>query len=314
MTKPLTSAEFRDRSNAVWSGRYDYSESLYVNSTTSVRIICSSHGRFSVNARQHIIGKSHCPDCMRLERKIGWQYFVELAHQAHGYKFEYLEWNDGKPKIRCPIHGDYEQIWFNHLSGSGCRQCGFDHIRLKESDAFEKITEIHGGQYELVLGTFSGTQEKIHVICKDHGVQEVIYANLARGQRVLCCAKDSSRSLLEIEIFEFVKSLGVVLEHSYRGSPRGFEIDIYDPKRRIGLEVNGDFWHSDRVIRDSRGCSAKEYHATKRRSAENYGVLLGFIWESDWKNDPEVSKEAIRKLFLERQICELTSKLESEVS
>lgn len=69
----------------------------------------------------------------------------------------------------------------------------------------------------------------------------------------------------------------------------GKEIDIYLPEYRIGIEVNGTYWHSNIVQSD------KKYHFNKSLLAEQSNIHLIHIWEYEW-NDP--SQQEIIKTFL----------------
>ena len=65
------------------------------------------------------------------------------------------------------------------------------------------------------------------------------------------------------------------------------EIDIYLPDYRIGIEFNGDYWHSDlfEKYQDHNGRSTR--HQEKSLLAESKGVLLFQIFEHEW-NSPTV--------------------------
>lgn len=54
--------KFINESNAVYNNKYDYSESIYVNSTVPVKVKCNEHGYFLVRPTSHLYGKE-CPSC-----------------------------------------------------------------------------------------------------------------------------------------------------------------------------------------------------------------------------------------------------------
>lgn len=68
--------------------------------------------------------------------------------------------------------------------------------------------------------------------------------------------------------------------------PSGFEIDIYIPTLKIGIECNGVFWHSSKF-------KSNAYHINKTKEAASVGVRLYHIWE-DWViNTPDVIKSMV---------------------
>ena len=57
MTKKLTTQEFIKRSNIIWNNYYNYTESIYYNSSKKIKIICPKHGIFYQLPSNHY----HCP-------------------------------------------------------------------------------------------------------------------------------------------------------------------------------------------------------------------------------------------------------------
>jgi arginine repressor len=70
----------------------------------------------------------------------------------------------------------------------------------------------------------------------------------------------------------------------------GQEIDIYLPDYKLGIEFNGDYWHSD-LFKD------KKYHQQKSISAEKHGIHLIHIWQYEW-NNPHIKRLLITMLKL----------------
>jgi hypothetical protein len=80
----------------------------------------------------------------------------------------------------------------------------------------------------------------------------------------------------------------------------GKEIDIYIPELHLGIEYNGDYWHSDEMIRKkfhNKYKNAEDYHQEKYNIAKSKNINLYFIWEHDWKNRPEVVKRYLKILI-----------------
>lgn len=89
------------------------------------------------------------------------------------------------------------------------------------------------------------------------------------------------------EISNFLLEIGVYNE-SRRDLIAPYEIDIFCPDFNIGIEFNGNYWHSS--IEKS-----KNYHLVKTNMAESIGIRLIHIYEYEWNNP--VKKE-ILKSFL----------------
>ncbi len=50
--------------NRIHNNKYDYSESIYINKRTKLKIICFKHGEFYQAPQNHITGKTGCPQCV----------------------------------------------------------------------------------------------------------------------------------------------------------------------------------------------------------------------------------------------------------
>lgn len=74
-------------------------------------------------------------------------------------------------------------------------------------------------------------------------------------------------------------------------SPR-FEIDIYIPEKRIGIEYNGSYYHSMNGKR--KGRITKNYHYNKSMIAKQKNIQLIQIWEDQWKNQQEIIKDILK--------------------
>lgn len=81
-------------------------------------------------------------------------------------------------------------------------------------------------------------------------------------------------SKYEREIFELLDK--AELHNREALKPR--EIDIYLPDKRIGIEINGDYWHRA----DNKG---RMYHQNKQITAINKNIRLIQIYESEWLNE-----------------------------
>ena len=93
-----------------------------------------------------------------------------------------------------------------------------------------------------------------------------------------------SRSSYEDEVAKYLRSLGINnLEPNNKKILPNKEIDIYLPDYHIGIEFNGDYWHSDIYHQDHGGRST--YHQEKSLEAEKKGIFLFHIFEHEWIYD-----------------------------
>lgn len=71
--------------------------------------------------------------------------------------------------------------------------------------------------------------------------------------------------------------------------PSGREIDIYLPDYKLGIEFNGEYWHSEANEKYADHSGRSVYHQSKSLEAEQQGIFLFHIFEHEW-NDLWISK------------------------
>ena len=62
MPRKLTIDEFILRSKSIHNNKFDYSQSIYVNNNTKIKIICPMHGEFYQRPGNHLFGLG-CHNC-----------------------------------------------------------------------------------------------------------------------------------------------------------------------------------------------------------------------------------------------------------
>lgn len=63
--------------------------------------------------------------------------------------------------------------------------------------------------------------------------------------------------------------------------------DVFIKDLKVGLEFNGNYWHSDEVVFYNYKVSSEEFHKTRADEAASQGIKLCFIWEKDWNENYE---------------------------
>ena len=91
---------------------------------------------------------------------------------------------------------------------------------------------------------------------------------------------DCKISQPEKDIVEYLTSKGITnILQSDRTVLDGKEIDVFLPDYNVGIEFNGDYWHSE-VIRPN-----KRYHYDKSMLANSKGIFLYHIFSHEWADE-----------------------------
>lgn len=128
-----------------------------------------------------------------------------------------------------------------------------------------------------------------HVFCFSRG-------NFRRGNPILCnnCKMLTVTSAYEQEIADYVSTFynGECIRNS-RNIISPQELDLYYPEKKIAIEFNGDYWHSELF-------KGSDYHYNKFKNCMNKGVLLVSIFESKWLANKQLIKDYIADIFSDK--------------
>lgn len=101
------------------------------------------------------------------------EWFLEKVHEVHGDKYDYSKVNyvnqTEKVCIICPKHGEFWQSPYLHLRGNGCAKCAADRRRMTKETFIQKAKDIHGDKYDYSKVEYKTTEDKICIICPEHG-------------------------------------------------------------------------------------------------------------------------------------------------
>jgi len=127
---PLTTKTFIQRAIEKHGyGTYDYSKVKYVRIMDKVTIICPEHGEFTQAPINHLHQGQGCRTCGG-SAPLTTETFTQRAIEIHGTKYDYTKVEYVRAHdniiIICKKHGDFKQIAYSHLQGSGCPHCKAD--------------------------------------------------------------------------------------------------------------------------------------------------------------------------------------------
>ena len=117
------------------------------------------------------------------------------------------------------------------------------------------------------------------------------YYNRISHNIELCPIKNplciSSNTSIEIFIKELLDKYNIEYKSNSRSILGSKELDIYIPSKKLAIECNGCYWHSESKKPNN------SYHIAKMRECEKRGIQLMQIWE-DWIiHKPEIVKSLV---------------------
>jgi len=186
--------------------------------------------------------------------KLSFNDFITKANIIHDNKFDYskVELNNRTLKkviIICPIHGKYEQIPSQHLSGKGCLLCGKDSCRKTNKQFITEAKSIHGNKYCYSESNYINCGTKIKIICNVHGsFWQIAQQHTSKHHKNGCpgCSMVYSISKGEVEWLDFLniperQKIITIDSNTYI-------VDGYDPDTNTIYEYLGDYWHGNPTV------------------------------------------------------------------
>lgn len=239
------------------------------------------------------------------------KYYMETGNYWWEQWFT-IEKREDKATKKCP-YCDWETTDITNKSGA------FE-VHLREVHGIDKITYIkehpeEKDYFALVCDTLNrqmSDNEDEYVVCqvcgkklaridwrhlKKHGMTQKQYINKYGNETV--CKKLHDRlshittlnnmnmepvkhSKPELEIRDFIKGLGFECK-SNRKILNGKEIDIYIPELFVGVEYNGNKYHTEWF-----GGKSRQYHLQKTKLCKEKGVKLIHVFEDEFHNSKEI--------------------------
>ncbi len=259
--------EFGRDARAIHGNRFSYTND-YVNSKTSVTIICREHGPFRQLPSNHLRG-AQCPKCgcasHAQTRAMNHREFVEKAKRIHvrnafSYPEPYRRAIE-KIAIRCPVHGIFRQTPNNHLGGYGCPKCAHDaaSARMKSNhEEFLKLArKIHGNRYQYPQ-TYETANTPMKIVCSAHGLFLQMPTKHLQGQGCPVCTESSGERFVGLAL----DRMGIRYVRQKRfltcRDTRPLRFDFFIPKLTVLVEYDGqqhfqtiDHWGGDESFKQA---------------------------------------------------------------
>lgn len=239
--------EFVRKGKEIHGNKYIYHEEYFTNMSTKTIITCPKHGDFKQTPLNHTWSKQGCPQC-NIERKKGnFKYtkeeIIKMCKKAHGDKYIYddIIFRGMREKIlniKCPKHGYFDQVAYDHINGFGCEKCKFEKQKMTKEEFIKKATQVHNGfySYDREKINYVNNHVKVPIICPQHGEFWQIPGNHLLGIGCPYC----QTSKLEKEISSLLEENQIDYIQKYHSDWLGrLELDFFLPQYNIAIECQG---------------------------------------------------------------------------
>lgn len=300
--------DFIAKAKSIHADFYDYSQvDLSGGTNSNLTIVCPLHGEFTQRGDSHLQG-SRCPQCVNAEKsydKYTWLQEV-AARNPHYSNIDYSQavYAVGKPiTLLCKVCGHQWQVQASsHVcDGTGCPECGREstarHLRLP----WEEFVQRGKSTFKLKDGSpqfrykrpeqWLGSKRTPYVdlFCRLHNVKckTGVDAHLRGATACPKCAQ-LQVSRPHRAICGVLDSLGIKYVINDRKVLGGLELDIWVPQHKLGIEINGLYFH-----RSLEDCSVNR-HSNKYKLACKKGITLLQFWDTEVQSQLGVIKSMLK--------------------
>ncbi len=276
--------------------KYDYSEVVYVDMLTPVKVTCRTcDTHFNPIPANHTHGKrSGCPNCANIYKCVTQNEFISRARKIHGEKYDYSDfvytYSDVKSTIRCrQCDTKFEQTPHHHTASSiqnGCPNCCRG--QLTQDEFIRRCVASHGDKYDYSQAVYHGIFGKVKIFCKKcNDFFEQVANTHSHGSN---CPRCVQQSYVSIQEKKWLDSLNIT-DSDRQIKIKGFRSTVDALVGNIVYEFHGSYWHGDPRVYAPDVVNKRQkktmgflYQRTLSREARlrSAGYEVRFVWELDW--------------------------------
>lgn len=220
----------------------------------------------------------------------------------------------------CSMGHSYSSRISKRAQGQGCPVCSGKVVLIGGNDLASLNPAVAAEWHPTKNGLLRPDQftansgVKVWWVCEKNHEWKTVIASRNAGRGCHLCSSRVSK--METELADFLESLpvGGISRSDRTILPTGRELDIYIPSKRLGVEFNGVYWHSEAAGR------GRQYHSDKLALAGEAGIRLVQVWEDDWVRNPGQVKRMLahklgvsseRTVFARKTVAGVVSRAEA---
>ena len=149
----------------------------------------------------------------------------------------------------------------------------------------------HGDKYDYSNVNYINIKQPVTIICKTHGpfIQRPSH-HIFYGNGCPTCARKIELSKPQLEIYNWLMSLGYVVELNNTKLLDGLELDLFLPDYGVAIEYHGGFWHSYQSIETA---AQKYRHYRKANLSLGHNIKLLQFFDVEWRDRRDIVESMI---------------------
>lgn len=174
-----------------------------------------------------------------------------------------------------------------------------DVLKKMQDTSLERYGHKNPMQSELIK------ERQLSSLLINHGVTNPNYIPHVAELRLQNLINKNLSSKEELELKAYIESLGLITKKSFIGGASPKELDIKILDKNIAFEMNGLYWHNEKMGKD------RKYHLSKTLMCSERGIRLIHIFDKEWHDRKSQIKSFIKSALNKNEItiyareCEL---------
>lgn len=194
-------------------------------------------------------------------KKLTTEEIIQKFIIVHGEKYKYDKVNytgtHNKVKIKCLLHGYFDQTPLNHLQESGCPKCKGDNLRHNQTKSKEQFIheakEVHGENYSYEHVAYKDGRIEVKILCPLHGIfSQTPQNHIHRKSGCPECAIEKKAKLQTLTTQEFIEKSKQIHGNRYDYSNSAYSGHRFNVN--IKCSVHGNFIQNAGIHLIGSGC------------------------------------------------------------
>jgi len=274
--------------NYIESFDYTLLSDTYKSNRTKLLVKCDKGHEYGVTLGNFKAGY-RCPECLGVKRNT--YEYVKQYIESDGSVLLSDNYTNNRVKlvVECSKHHIYKIRFNNFQQGQGCPVCGGT-----QKHTYEHVKQyIESVGYVLLSDSYINDRTKLLIKCDEGHEYNVTFNTFSGGRRCPACWFESSSSVPEKEVQQFVSSIldcdVIYNDRTQIVNPltsKNLELDIWIPSMKKAIEYNGAYWHSMKyqMIKD----------CIKQERCKQKGIDLLIVTDHNWLNNNEFERQKIK--------------------
>ncbi len=169
-----------------------------------------------------------------------------------------------------------------------------DKQRLSIDEFIVRAVETHGDYYDYSLVEYTNKSTNIVICCPIHGEFSQAPVNHWNGQGCKMCAYACAITTPHQLLIDMIPN-DIIMETNNRDVISPKELDVWLPEYRVGIEINGEYWHG---VRPNMTIKERLYKRSQHYQKANEALIANIRLYQFWASEVIDNYQIVQSIIL----------------